>query len=91
MPHDPVGSLKINRLSQKPLLGRFSAMNGIESRPSDMLHWTIVFLILALIAGFLGFGAVAGTAAAIAKVFFFVFLVLLAVSFLSNTLRGKAP
>jgi len=58
---------------------------------TTMLHWTITFLILALVAGLLGFTAVAGTSFAIAKVLFFVFLVLLLVSFFSNALRGKAP
>jgi len=58
---------------------------------TPMLHWTITFLILALIAGLLGFTTVAGTSFAIAKVLFVVFLVLLVVSALSNALRGKAP
>ncbi len=41
-----------------------------------MLGWALTFLIIALIAGVLGFGVVAGTAASIAKILFFVFLVL---------------
>ena len=41
-----------------------------------MLGWALTFLIIALVAGVLGFGVVAGTAASIAKVLFFVFLVL---------------
>ncbi|MGB7324758.1 MAG: DUF1328 domain-containing protein [Rubripirellula sp.] len=41
-----------------------------------MLGWAMTFLILALIAGVLGFGVVAGTAAWIAKVLFAVFIVL---------------
>lgn len=45
-----------------------------------MLQWTLVFLIVSLLAGFLGFSALAGTAALIAKVLFFVFLVLFLVS-----------
>nr|WP_197231991.1 DUF1328 domain-containing protein [Novipirellula artificiosorum] len=36
----------------------------------------MTFLIIALIAGVLGFGVIAGTAATIAKLLFFVFLVL---------------
>jgi uncharacterized membrane protein YtjA (UPF0391 family) len=43
-----------------------------------------MFLIIALIAGVLGFGVVAGTAAWIAKVCFVVFLVLFLVSLLSG-------
>lgn len=45
-----------------------------------MLGWAILFLIVALIAGFLGFGMVAGTAAWIAKVLFVVFLILFVIS-----------
>ncbi|WP_367871189.1 DUF1328 domain-containing protein [Luteolibacter sp. Populi] len=56
-----------------------------------MLHWTITFLILALVAGLLGFTTIAGASFGIAKVLFVVFLVLLVVSFFSNALRGKAP
>ncbi len=56
-----------------------------------MLHWTLTFLVLALVAGLLGFTTIAGSAFAIAKVLFFVFLVLLVVSFFSNALRGKTP
>lgn len=41
-----------------------------------MLGWALTFLIIALIAGVLGFGVVAGTAASIAKILFLVFLVL---------------
>jgi uncharacterized membrane protein YtjA (UPF0391 family) len=51
-----------------------------------MLTYAITFLIIALMAGILGFGVIAGTAATIAKVFFLVFLVLFAVSLLR---RGK--
>ena len=47
-----------------------------------MLNWTVTFLIVALIAGALGFGGVAGTAAGIAKVCFFIFLVLMVASLL---------
>jgi uncharacterized membrane protein YtjA (UPF0391 family) len=49
-----------------------------------MLHWSLVFLIIALIAGALGFFGIAGTAAGIAKILFFVFLVLWLVGFVSS-------
>jgi uncharacterized membrane protein YtjA (UPF0391 family) len=52
-----------------------------------MLHYTILFIIIAIIAAVLGFGVVAGTAALIAKICFFVFLVLAVVSLLT----GKKP
>ena len=53
-----------------------------------MLGWAIVFAILALVAGALGFFALAGFAAVIAKVLLLVFIVLLVVSFAVRALRG---
>lgn len=52
-----------------------------------MLHWALVFLVLALIAGLFGFGLVAGLSLEFAKILFFVFLVL----FVLSWLRGRAP
>ena len=45
-----------------------------------MLYWSIVFFIIALIAGVLGFGGIAGSMVGIAKILFFVFLVVFVVS-----------
>jgi uncharacterized membrane protein YtjA (UPF0391 family) len=45
-----------------------------------MLSYAVTFFIIALIAGILGFGVIAGTAAAIAKVCFIIFLVLFVVA-----------
>ena len=45
-----------------------------------MLGWVITFAILALLAGVLGFVALAGTFAMIAKVLLFVFLALFVIS-----------
>ncbi|MEO5712418.1 MAG: DUF1328 domain-containing protein [Luteolibacter sp.] len=56
-----------------------------------MLGWSITFLLLAIVAGLLGFVVVAGAAASIAKVLFFVFLILLVVSALSRALKGRTP
>ena len=47
-----------------------------------MLSWAITFLVIALIAGLLGFTAIAGTAIGFAKIVFFVFLVLFVISLL---------
>jgi uncharacterized membrane protein YtjA (UPF0391 family) len=52
-----------------------------------MLHYALVFLVLGLIAAVLGFGGLAGTSIGIAKILFFVFLVLFAVSLLLG--RGR--
>ena len=46
-----------------------------------MLHYAIVFLVVAIIAFWLGFFAIAGTAAWIAKLLFIVFLILAVIAF----------
>lgn len=56
-----------------------------------MLGWALIFLVLALAAGFLGFFGLAGIAAGIAKVLLFAFVILFLVSALSGALRGRAP
>jgi uncharacterized membrane protein YtjA (UPF0391 family) len=45
-----------------------------------MLSWALTFLVIALIAGALGFGGVAGAAVGIAKFLFYLFLILFVVS-----------
>jgi uncharacterized membrane protein YtjA (UPF0391 family) len=46
-----------------------------------MLRWAIGFFVVAIIAAVLGFGGLAGEAAGIAKILFFAFLVIAALSF----------
>jgi uncharacterized membrane protein YtjA (UPF0391 family) len=66
---------------------------GVSNRSNNpqlssiMLSWSVTFLIIALIAAALGFGGIAGTAVGIAKVLFFVFLVL----FIVSLLVGRKP
>ncbi|MEI8179229.1 DUF1328 domain-containing protein, partial [Aestuariivirga sp.] len=43
---------------------------------SNLLHWAIIFLVVALVAAVLGFGGVAGTAMAGAKILFWVAIIL---------------
>lgn len=54
-----------------------------------MLRWALIFLVVALIAGALGFGGVAGTSMGIAQVLFFVFVVLFVVSLIAHLVRGR--
>ncbi len=56
-----------------------------------MLGWAITFLVLALIAGVLGFGGVAAVSVEIAQLLFIVFLALFVISAIVGALRGKAP
>ena len=56
-----------------------------------MLNWILIFLVLALIAGVLGFTSIAGDDAGIARILFFAFLILLVVSAAGSALRDKSP
>jgi len=56
-----------------------------------MLRFALAFLILALIAGFLGFGGVAATSAGIARILFFGFLIVFAISLILGLARGRTP
>lgn len=42
---------------------------------TEMLRWIVILLVLALVAGVLGFGGIAGAATDIARILFFVLLV----------------
>src|ERR1700682_3258793 len=46
----------------------------------NMLYWAAMFLVIALIAAFLGFAGVATAAAGIAKILFYIFLVIFRVT-----------
>jgi uncharacterized membrane protein YtjA (UPF0391 family) len=56
-----------------------------------MIGWALTFLVVALIAAVLGFGGIAGTAVEIAKLIFFVAIVLFAISAVVGLLRGRSP
>lgn len=53
-----------------------------------MLSWALTFLIVALIAGALGFGLISGVSLQIAQILFFVFLVLFVISLIFGGIRG---
>lgn len=55
-----------------------------------MIGWALTFLVVALIAAVLGFGGIAGTAVEIAKLIFFVAIVLFAISAVMGLLRGRS-
>jgi uncharacterized membrane protein YtjA (UPF0391 family) len=56
-----------------------------------MIGWAVTFLIVALIAAVLGFGGIAGTAIEIAKIIFFVAIVLFLISAVVALVRGRSP
>ena len=54
-----------------------------------MLSWVVTFLVIALIAGVLGFGGLAGASMEIAKIIFFVAIILFVVSAVVGLMRGR--
>ncbi|MEZ5818253.1 MAG: DUF1328 domain-containing protein [Hyphomicrobiaceae bacterium] len=53
----------------------------------SLLHYAIVFLVVALVAAFFGFGGVAGTAMEGARILFWVAIVLFVVSLIVGFVR----
>jgi uncharacterized membrane protein YtjA (UPF0391 family) len=56
-----------------------------------MLGWAVTFLVIALVAAVFGFGGIAAASAGIAKVLFFVFLVICVVFFLLGRRGSGVP
>jgi uncharacterized membrane protein YtjA (UPF0391 family) len=52
-----------------------------------MLRLAILFLVIALLAALFGFGLIANMSYDVARIFFFVFIVLAVLSFLGGVLR----
>lgn len=53
----------------------------------SLLHWAIIFLIVAIVAALLGFGGVAGTAIAGAKLLFWVAIVIFVIMLIAGLMR----
>jgi uncharacterized membrane protein YtjA (UPF0391 family) len=68
-----------------------SARRAAGNKESEivMLSWVVTFLIIALIAGVLGFGGIAGVSVEIAKAIFFIAVVLFLVSAVVGLARGR--
>jgi uncharacterized membrane protein YtjA (UPF0391 family) len=61
----------------------------VETEVRVMLSWVVTFLVIALIAGILGFGGIAGASIEIAKVIFFIAVVLFLISAVVGLARGR--
>jgi uncharacterized membrane protein YtjA (UPF0391 family) len=75
----------------------FSSQGAVISRAEEsgktevwiMLSWVVTFLVIALIAGILGFGGIAGASIEIAKAIFFIAIILFLVSAVVGLTRGR--
>jgi uncharacterized membrane protein YtjA (UPF0391 family) len=79
------GSLKIQNTRRVSSWRDLFLKKGGEKK---MLGWAVTFLIIALIAAVLGFGGIAAASAGIAKVLFFIFLVMCVIFFVFGW-RGR--
>jgi uncharacterized membrane protein YtjA (UPF0391 family) len=74
---------------------RFPTKPGIKRHHPQgafiMFGWALTFLVVALIAAVLGFGGIAGFAVEIAKIIFFVAIILFVVSAIIGLIRGRTP
>jgi uncharacterized membrane protein YtjA (UPF0391 family) len=66
-------------LFPRPILG--------DAPMGSLLHYAIVFLVVALIAAAVGFGGVAGFAMEAARLLFWVFIVLFMISLIAGLVR----
>jgi uncharacterized membrane protein YtjA (UPF0391 family) len=58
-----------------------------ERAMGNLLYWAVIFLIVALVAGVLGFGGIAGTAASGASLLFWIAIILFIVSLVAGLAR----
>jgi uncharacterized membrane protein YtjA (UPF0391 family) len=64
-----------------------SILNLNSGEVGIMLRWALIFFVVALLAAVLGFTGIALAAAGIAKILFYVFVILFALSLLSHVAR----
>ena len=78
---------KSPKYAQGHQLARFILKKEVRK----MLGWAVTFLIIALIAAVLGFGGIAAASAGIAKILFFIFLVMCVIFFVFGWRGRRVP
>jgi uncharacterized membrane protein YtjA (UPF0391 family) len=58
-----------------------------RQKEQTMLHYAVVFFIIALVAALFGFGGIAASAAGIAKILFIVFAIMAVATFLFSLVK----
>ena len=54
-----------------------------------MLRWSLIFLVISLIAAALGYGGIAADSAEIAKILFFIFLAIFVATLILGLVAGE--
>ena len=87
-PSMPIGMarLKRNRAAVRIVVTASILLLGM----TNMLRWALIFLVISLIAALFGFTGIAVAAAGIAKVLFFIFIVITVLLFALVIAAGRA-
>jgi uncharacterized membrane protein YtjA (UPF0391 family) len=73
---------------------RFSSSDltmGRTQGEAKMLNWVLTFLVVALVAAVFGFGGIAGSAVEIAKMIFYVAIIMFVISAVLHLANGRSP
>ncbi len=54
---------------------------------SNWLFWAVIFLIIAIVAGLLGFGVISGVSLSIAKWLAIIFVILFIIAVIAHTIK----
>lgn len=65
----------------------FDLQHGLEGHV--MLYWSLMFLLVALVAALFGFGGIASASAGVAQVLFFLFIALFIATLIMRLVRGR--
>ena len=68
-----------------PIYGNSDA--PVLSEVKSMLHYALVFLVIAIVAAIFGFGGIAVASAGIAKILFYLFLIAFVISLIMHSSR----
>jgi uncharacterized membrane protein YtjA (UPF0391 family) len=68
---------------------RFTGPSAAQTGVHTMLNWAVTFLVIALVAALFGFGGIVSAAIGIAKILFFIFIVLFAISLVMSLINGR--
>jgi len=60
---------------------RVAHQKGVDM---GLLHWALIFLVVAIIAAIFGFAGIAAAAAGVAKILFFIFIVIFVILLLAH-------
>jgi uncharacterized membrane protein YtjA (UPF0391 family) len=74
--------------SLEQLVGKHNSYLNII-KELHMLHYSVVFLVIALIAAVFGFGGIAAGAEEIAKILFFIFAAMAIIGFIVSLMKKK--